>query len=88
MRVDIRVNQLGLAAVDKVFLEGDDQHLCIMADTDKGEIERYKTNPQGEIIVTDGEAETEIIKGCVTIQFKEGWHMDADGDYTLNGRKF
>lgn len=86
MKVHIK-DLYSLAAIDKVFLDGVEQKLCVMADTELGAIERYKTDEDGKLLTIGDSACMEELNGVVTLQFRMGWHKDADGDYTYNGRK-
>ena len=54
-----------------VYLDGMEQSYCTRIDTNKGLVERFKTNDDGSIIVNnDGWAVLEMLKGYVTIEYK------------------
>lgn len=86
MRVHVK-DLYSQVAIEKVFLDGVEQKLCVMADTELGSIERFKTDKNGKPLFIGKFACMEEASGVVTLQFREGWHMDADGYYTFNGRK-
>lgn len=72
------------AAVDKVFLDGVEQKYCVMVDTTLGAIVRYKTKDD-KILTIDDRICMEEVNGKVEITFREGWCMNEDGQYTING---
>lgn len=86
MRLHVK-DMYSRAAVEKVFLDGVEQKFCVMADTELGCVERYKIDSNGKLLTIGGTPCMEEVSGVVTVQFHEGWHMDADGHYTYNGRK-
>ena len=55
----------------KVYLNGKKQTQCIMADDEKGIIERYITDKSGNILSINFEARTETVSGEVRIEIEQ-----------------
>lgn len=80
MRIDIR-DGFAHTAVSKILLNSRPVDHVVMADTDRGIIERYKTNAQGQVLHIGGSLVKEELNGVVEIQFHSHWEMDEQGNY-------
>jgi len=63
----------------KVFLDGVEQDRCTMADDEEGVIERYLLDGNGEHLIEDDCAQTEIVYGMVRIEETEGTEGNNNG---------
>lgn len=54
----------------QVFLDGDEIKDVVGFDTDRGEIERFKRDETGELVVEGGCIVHELLKGTVTYKTK------------------
>jgi len=55
----------------KVLLDGVEQHDVTVADEEAGFIERYVKDADGNIVISDGRAQTERLSGVVRIVLPE-----------------
>ena len=55
----------------KVYLNGNQQTQCIMADDEKGIIQRYVTDKSGNVLSVGLEARTETVSGEVRIEIEQ-----------------
>ena len=55
----------------KVYLNGKQQTQCIMADDEKGIIQRYITDKSGKVLSVGLEARTETVSGQVRIEIEQ-----------------
>lgn len=81
MKLDLTTPNLHLA-LDKVYLNGVEQTLCVSLDTKRKILVRFKKDSAGKLIPYEDSYETEEVSGMIGVKLHPGWrYSEQRGEF-------